>query len=342
MKLKQLLSGFLVAMLFIFGCSPDDPTFIPVEDRDRAEQQLADNDSIINYLNTHYYNKSELLAMTNPTPRDIVLKEFTGTPDAGYSLLFGDENLITQTTTFEDTQYTFYVLKINQGGGEKSPNFTDKVRVLYEGSLVAQNNSVFDSAVTPADFDLVGVSVGIGVIQGWQNVFPFFNEAASFTTGSSTTYDDFGLGVMFLPSGLAYFSSQLSGIPSYSNLIFKFALLQTEVNDHDQDGIPSYIEDLNGNLNTFDDDTDEDTQPNYFDVDDDGDGVATIFELFPTEYIVDTNNNEPEPVLADGEFEISRSEVSGIVTINTVTIVDDNNNGIADYLDAEVTINYNE
>ncbi|SHG39673.1 FKBP-type peptidyl-prolyl cis-trans isomerase [Winogradskyella jejuensis] len=343
MKLRTLLASITVFTIIIFACSPDDPDFIPVEDRDRGEQQLADNDSIVNYLQTYYYNKTELAMMTNPEPSDIILKIFEGTPDDGYSLLFTDDNLLTRTTTFEDTQYTYYILKINQGGGTESPKFTDKVRVEYEGSLIGTDDSVFDSAVSPTDFNLVGGGINAGgVITGWQRVFPEFNTAASFMTGSDVTYDDYGLGVMFLPSGLAYFSRQLIGIPSYSNLIFKFALFQTQENDHDNDGIPSYVEDLNNNLSVFDHDTDENSIVNYVDPDDDGDGVLTINELERREYIVDTNLGEEEPVLNINEFELTRTESMGIITITTGTIVDANNNSIPDYLDEDATTDYSE
>ena len=37
-------------------------------------------------------------------------------------------------------------------------------------------------------------------------------------TGATTTFNDFGLGVMFIPSGLGFFSSAQIGIPSYSNI----------------------------------------------------------------------------------------------------------------------------
>ena len=51
---------------------------------------------------------------------------------------------------------------------------------------------------------------------------------------------------------------------------------------------------------------------------------------------------EEEPVLGMDEFEISRSEVDGVITINTVTIVDSNNDGLADYLDDSIDIDYSE
>jgi hypothetical protein len=125
-------------------------------------------------------------------------------------------------------------------------------------------------------------------------------------------------------------------------VIFKFELYQSEVNDHDLDGVPSYLEDVDNDLNLGNDDTDEDGIQNFIDRDDDGDGVLTINELEPKEYTVDTNIGETEPILAEKEFEINRSESLGIITIKTVTIVDSNNDGIDDYLDENITINYNE
>src|SRR5690606_32052266 len=129
---------------------------------------------------------------------------------------------------------------------------------------------------------------------------------------------NYGLGVMFIPSGLAYFGSPLIGVPAYSNLIFRFELYQMEVNDHDNDGIPSYLEDINENGNVYDDNTDGDNIPNFLDNDDDGDGVLTINELLPTTYVVDTNIGDVEPILAEGEFERSRTTTAGVITIKTV------------------------
>ena len=145
---------------------------------------------------------------------------------------------------------------------------------------------------------------------------------------------------MFLPSGLAYFSSAPSGIPLYSNLIFKFELYQSAPNDHDADGIFSHLEDLNNNQNVYDEDTDEDNIPNFLDNNDDNDTLLTKDELEFKTYTVDTNQGEQEPVLESNEFEISRSFSGGIITIKTVVIVDSNSDGVPDYLDKETVINH--
>ncbi|MEZ4802759.1 MAG: hypothetical protein R2797_08290 [Gelidibacter sp.] len=54
--------------------------------------------------------------------------------------------------------------------------------------------------------------------------------------------------------------------------------ITTTLTEDDNDGIPSELEDINGNGDLTDDDTDGDGVPNYLDDDDDGDNVKTINE----------------------------------------------------------------
>ncbi|MGF1556929.1 FKBP-type peptidyl-prolyl cis-trans isomerase [Paucihalobacter sp.] len=296
--MKRIFTVLALAILVIgIGCSPDDPDFVPVPERDRSEQQLTDNDSLIGYFETHYYNWGDLQGEGDLTIDDIVISELPKDEDGNYLALPDPDNnrmlmgnVDAFTTTFRDIEYTYYILSLNQGGGEARPNFSDNVRVRYSGNL--QNATVFDSSASPVVFDLTNV------VPGWNRVMPKFNVASSFTINGDGTvqYFDYGVGVMFIPSGLAYFATPPFGVPVYSNLIFKFELYQTEVLDHDNDGIPSYMEDLDGDFNLFNDDTDGDRIPNYLDPDDDGDGVPTRDEIIinPDGTIVfpDSNGNE--------------------------------------------------
>lgn len=352
MKIKTLkFSLYLLALVTVFvSCEPDDdgPTN-PFVEEDRDVQQLKDKDSLLDYLNTHYYNSSFFESGTNHKYTDIEITELPKDDDGNYlempdpdqnTLLIDDIEI--HTTEYFEVEYEYYILRINPGEGG-SPNFPDAVRMRYEGSSVLDGD-VFDSRITPIDLSLVGNSIStFGTIRGWQLVVPSFNAAVDFSIdgNGNVNYNGFGLGVMFIPSGLAYFSGITTGSP-YDNLIFKFELLQYEVADHDLDELPSYIEDLDGDSDLNNDDTDEDGFPNYIDFDDDGDGVSTLNELMPTQYIVDTTMGEEEPTLAANEYERDRSETNGIITINTVTIVDSNNDSLADYLDENITVNYNE
>lgn len=350
MKIKTLKYSIYL-LTFVFVCisceQDDDDDFFLVPDRDRTEQQVSDKDSILNYLSTHYYNSGFFESGSNHKYTEIVITKLLEGEDmpADHTLLI--QAVETREAEYLETQYEYYILNINQGGGD-APTFTDQVRVRYEGSTIYSDSdtvNIFDFNVTPSDFFLQADGVNLSTIKAWQLVFPEFNAASDFESNNGTIdFSNFGLGVMFVPSGLAYFASAPpnSGIAVYENLIFKFELLQVEVGDPDGDGIPSYIEDIDLNLDVSDDDTDEDSFPNFIDRDDDNDGVLTINELMPNEYIVDTNIGDDEPVLASNEYERSRNENAGIITINTVTAVDSNNDGTPDYLDVAITINYNE
>ena len=56
------------------------------------------------------------------------------------------------------------------------------------------------------------------------------------------------------------------------------ATITTTLVEDDNDGIPAWFEDRNGNGNLDDDDTDNDGIPDYLDDDDDGDNVRTVAE----------------------------------------------------------------
>jgi FKBP-type peptidyl-prolyl cis-trans isomerase len=352
MKIKTLrFSLYILVLLVAFiSCEQDDGPLGTFEERDRTEQQAADKDSLLAYFATHYYNSSFFESGSNHKYTDIIISALEQDENGNYlDMPNPDQNTLlidaieTYTTEYLDTEYEYYILRLNQGSG-KAPKFTDAIRVKYEGTSV-DTGEVFDSKITPIDLPLVGNGfTTFGTIKAWQLIMPLFNTAVDFSIdgNGNVNYMDFGLGVMFVPSGLAYFSGSNTG-SSYDNLIFKFELLQYEEQDHDNDGLPSYVEDLNGDLDINDNDTDEDGFPNYIDQDDDGDGVPTINELVQTIYTVDTNVGDEEPMLVENEYELSRStSSSGVITITTVKALDINSNGVLDYLDDTISNDYNE
>ncbi|WP_225034585.1 FKBP-type peptidyl-prolyl cis-trans isomerase [Winogradskyella sp. SM1960] len=350
MKIKILKSSLLLMLLFIVvvSCNNDDDgdtvTFV---EEDRTEQQAKDKDSLVAYLTSHYYNSGFFETGSNFKYTDIVitpLEEGEEVPENHTLLMSAVEE---RTTTHLGASYEYYILNLFEGEGD-SPNFTDLILVRYSGSSVNDaldgNYEVFDSTVTPVGIPLQADGTNnAAFVRAWPLVFPEFKAAMfdGIDENGNLNFTNPGLGVMFIPSGLAYFSGVATG-SSYDNIMFKFELLQVQVEDHDNDGIPSYIEDRNSDLYVIDDDTDDDGSPDFIDIDDDGDLVLTIDELIPTTYTVDTNLGEEEPVLAANEFERSRTEIDGIITIKTVTIADSNNDGTPDYLDPNISINYNE
>ena len=291
-----------------------------VEEADRTEQQAIDNDSLIGYLQTHYIN--EILITNNSfiSFDDIEINELPENgelPDPDQNTLLIDL-IETYTTTYFDVEYEYYVLKINQGGSETSPNFSDKVRVSYQGSLM--DDTVFDSSISPVDFDLTST------IAGWGRVLPEFNNAEDFIINSdgTVTYNNPGIGIMFLPSGLGYFSAAAGTVPVYSNLIFKFKVYQSEFNDHDFDNVPSHLEDTNGNYDLSDDNSDDDDFADFIDSDDDNDGTLTIDEdLEPDSDLTVDRDGDGDPTNDIGDGDPTNDDTDG--------------DGIPNYLDPDDT-----
>ena len=312
----------LIAILLLgFSCGDDDDDgIVEVPEADRTEQQVIDNDSLVSFLQSHYVDES--LLTNNPT---ILFNEIeiNQLPEDG-ELPNPDQNSLlidmveTLTTTYFDVEYEYYILKINQGGSENSPNFSDKVRVSYEGTLMDDN--VFDSSSTPVDFDLTST------IAGWGRVLPEYNNAEDFIVNSdgTVTYNNPGIGIMFLPSGLGYYSAAAGTVPVYSNLIFKFKVFQSEVNDHDFDNVPSHLEDLNGDYDLTNDDTDDDTFADFVDSDDDNDGTLTIDEdLEPDSDLTVDRDGDGDPTNDIGDGDPTNDDTDG--------------DGIPNYLDPDDT-----
>ncbi len=333
MRIRKVTLYILCLTFGFLSCKKDNNTTEVTPPRDRGEQQIIDNDSIVGYLETHYYNSGDFVSNPDPSIDDLVITELSDgetVPDGSTLLMDAVEK---KSVVYAETDYDFYILKLNQGGGD-SPTFADDIRVLYEGFTLDDN--VFDSnTIIPYYADLITQVV----VEGWRRVFPEFNTAESFVENEDGTLDymNKGLGVMFLPSGLAYFSSPGPSFPAYSPLIFKFELLQMYQNDHDGDGIPSYLEDLNGDGEfTLDDDTDGDNIPNYADNNDDGDGVLTKDEIIIKTYTKGTVDEIKNMPLESNQVLLNKivKEQDGTYTGTVITFTDTDGDGTPDYLDA--------
>jgi len=298
MQLNKFFILSFISALTLISCDEDDNGNSPeIEERDPEEQAIADEDSINNFLDTHFYNYEEFENPDEDFDYMVRIDTIAG-ENSDKTPLSEEENLMMKTVVNNDVEYSMYVLKVREGEGQQ-PKFTDSTLVNYRGELL--NLSAFDNASTPVWFDLTTLIKGFteGVVE--------FKGASGYKVNPDNTVefnDDYGIGAFIFPSGLGYFSSSQTSIPPYSPLIFNVQLLQVNEADHDGDGIPSWMEDLNENRSVLDDDTDEDETPNFADRDDDGDGTPTRDEIIINE---------------DGSIEFP----------------DSNGNGTPDYLDPD-------
>ncbi len=259
---KTLKIAFTILFAVLLVACGDNNNFGNIDNFDHEAQALIDNDSIRSFLDKHYYdfNVDSIKRITsNQTP------------------LSQDANLVTMNVTESDVDYELYVYKRREGSptiDKGFPTVMDSVLVQYHGFSLEKTDSLveFEYRGSPIWFQLNAV------IRGWTHGFTNFKNGDN-NSGSNgpITFINGGKGVLIIPSGLAYRNTG-TGIGTLINksLIFYIDLFDFIQNtDHDNDGVPSYLEDPDGDGDPRNDDTDGDGLPNFADPDDDGDLVPT-------------------------------------------------------------------
>ena len=293
----------IITSITIFSCSKNDDSATVEPLRDYQTQYDTEIKIIEEYLKTNYITVTNAPGQTSD--QDVVISKITNAATQPSIMSYLNAatfpKLLTKTVRQNDVDYTLYYLVLREGKkdavtglGGVSPCNVDGVLTSYRGTYLSQTTATdatpstitatqFEEAVLPNDFLSLFTT-----ISGWGETFPLFKTGSYVSNPNGTvSYTDFGAGVMFLPSGLAYYASGSYAIPAYSPLVFSFKLYEIQRLDQDNDGIPSYLEDKNGDgfMRILDisadnpDDTDGDDIPDFYDVDDDGDNYTTKLEI---------------------------------------------------------------
>jgi hypothetical protein len=296
-----------ITTLSLFSCSKNDtPTYEPP----RAYQAQYDVEiaNIEKYLTENY-----ITVVNHPgfvDDQDVTITKITDAASQPSIMSYKDAltfpKLLDRPVNLNGVDYKLYYLVLRPGMGE-SPCNVDGVFTSYRGDYLSQDATTkvvsatkFEEVKYPQSFFSLNATVS-----GWGETFPEFKKGTYTKNNDGTTsYFDFGAGVMFLPSGLGYYNTSSNSIPAYSPLVFSFKLYEIQRLDQDGDGVPSYQEDFNTIVgdgkkdgymydyrNTvkyptataenvrYADDTDKDEIPDFLDVDDDGDNYTTKLEL---------------------------------------------------------------
>jgi FKBP-type peptidyl-prolyl cis-trans isomerase FkpA len=291
MKYFSFVLLILISLTFTYSCSKDPG---PVPRREFKEQIPKDDEAIISYLKTHFYNYEAFESNPDNYKIEITIDTIADGNEDKNPLWNQVQTKTIELTDRDNTKFSskMYFLKVREGVGEK-PSRVDSTFVTYKGTLL--NGKVFDRKQLPTWFDLTEV------IRGFREFLPEL-RAGNHTTNDDGTYelDQYGQGVFFISSALGYYDKSSLVIPEYSPLIFSVALHKANPADHDNDGILSINEDPDNDGNPFNDDTDKDNVPNYRDTDDDGDGTLTKKEYDRNgDGVPDDDDNDGTPDYLD-------------------------------------------
>ncbi|WP_318310209.1 FKBP-type peptidyl-prolyl cis-trans isomerase [Flagellimonas crocea] len=281
---------FLCFALALMSCRNDDnggPEAIPPSLL--SDVAPEDDESIREFLNTHFYNYEDFETPPEGFDYKIVIDTIAG-DNAGKRPLMEDAEAITLNVSSsflglsaeeEDVPHTYYYIEVMEGGGG-SPTYADSTLVKYQGS--ALDGTLFDETQDfiwqQLPFTYRGYGDGISNMKA--------GSPEQVVDNGDGTYEilDRGMAIIVMPSGLAAFNGAAGAAGTYAPVLFKIELgLFVQDTDTDNDGVPSIKEDLNNNRYLFDDNTDGDEEPsfnvlpNFRDADDDGDGVSTRSEI---------------------------------------------------------------
>jgi len=313
----------LLAGVTIVSCKKsDDDDIVLIPLRDYQEQYNVDNANIEEYLNTYYFTVTQ--SPGNQTDQDVTFTKITDPASQPSIMSYLNSasypKLLRRDIDLHGILYKTYYLVLREGTGT-SPMNTDAVLTAYKGEYLTrvEKTAKDPEYVKTTQFEEVKFPQSpldlFGTIMGWSELFPQFKTGDSSTNpDGSAKYDNFGAGVLFLPSGLGYYASPpgASNIPAYAPLIFSIKLYSYKRMDHEYnvsngviipnpDGVYDYQEDLNHDGYVRDyrnttlypnkpvnpDDTDGDGIPDFLDQDDDGDGYSTRFEITKPSYDLD-------------------------------------------------------
>lgn len=319
-----------ITTLSLFSCSKDDASAEITPPRDFAVQYATDLTDIEEYLKTY-----SITVVNHPgfaDDQDVTFKKIAtgGTEPSIYSYLNSATfpKLLSKEVKLHDISYKLYYLVLREGVGQQPTN-VDGVLTAYRGEYLSRTKvgevntlgaTFFDESISPQTFFNLFTNLDIP-LRAWSQIFPLFKTGTYQSNADGTiSFSNFGAGILFIPSGLGYYATGQSSIPPYAPLIFSFKLYEINRLDTDNDGIPNYLEDLDGDgyminySNTFNyptppadairyaDDSDKDGIPNFLDTDDDGDGISTRKEitdangvLIPFASIPSCNGNTTDP-----------------------------------------------
>jgi hypothetical protein len=302
-----------ISAVALFSCSKKkEDEIVITPPRDYAVQYATDITDIEEYLKTYYIEN------ISPDVETKITKIPTGGAQPSiwsYKDNAGFPKLLSRDVTLHGITYKLYYLalrgKVNENvpsDVEKAPTNVDELFVSYKGVYLERKTVEKISTLSTTQFEEhVNPVWTLGFenyIRGWKEIFPQFKKGGHVSNSDGTVaFNDFGAGVMFIPSGLAYYNNGPSAIPAYSPLIFSFRLMDFQRMDNEgngirgtqnfvatPDGVMSFQEDLDKDRYMWrkdelpdgannPDDTDKDGVPDFLDVDDDGDSYTTKSEL---------------------------------------------------------------
>lgn len=342
----QFLRSVVVLFLgvMVLSCNKNDDDNKEEPKKPYAEQAPIDDLAINKFLDEYNMNVSS----------DFDEVKFTKiTTENNLPSIRSEFNIQSKMVKVDDFDHKMYYIKFADGTGPQ-PAIVDSLYLNYKGEYIytkkeeklpSTDPKTYDEYIASTEFETISEPIWmsrLSYIKGWTEFLSLLKTGdSSVGSNGSVVYENFGAGVVFMPSALGYYNTGSSGIPKYAPLIFSISLKKMNHVDHDKDGVDTIIEEYvfdatKGMYVAQEKDTDGDGTLDMFDFDDDGDYYLTKNERanslkhYPSRNGDSDNDGKPDYLDTDddGDGMLTKDEKSG----------DDDNDGIPNYLDPDTKI----
>ncbi|HLW14684.1 MAG TPA: hypothetical protein VKX30_04215 [Flavobacteriaceae bacterium] len=230
---KVILALFAVSVLVISCKKDDDNKDESLKPRDRGEEAIAAQNQIEEYLTNYAYNYEDFESPVEGFDYRVVIDSILPGSDK-IPLIEQVEYKMVEDPYEPEVKYKLYYLKVAQGEGKpvdgaEAAHITYEVWNLETNELLEQTNSS-----EPKAFVIDNKSTNAGLKEALKE----FNASDGFIENEDGTisYQDYGIGAVFVPSGLAFFNNPPLSTPIgyYNQLIYTFHVIGVSEKDEDE------------------------------------------------------------------------------------------------------------
>ncbi|WP_136668663.1 FKBP-type peptidyl-prolyl cis-trans isomerase [Flavobacterium sp. H122] len=336
----QILRSLLVLFLsvIVLSCNKDDEAKSTPK-KPYAEQAPIDDLAINKFLDE--YNMEVSTDLDNVSFTKI-------TTENNLPSIRSEFNIQTKIVKVDDYDHKMYYIKFADGNGLQ-PTAVDSIFANYKGEYIYTKKEEVTPSTDPktyieyiasSKFEAVTQPAWMsqaGYIKGWTEFVSLLKTGdSSVDSNGSAVFENFGAGVVFMPSALGYYNSGTGNIPKYAPLIFNISLKKMNYIDHDRDGLDSVIEEFvydtaQGMYVAKKNDTDANGVLDMYDTDDDADYYLTKTEIANSKKHFPSNGLDSD---LDGKKDYldTDDDNDGILSKNE-KLKDCDNDGIPSYLD---------
>lgn len=226
--MKKVLLLLFVASILVVSCKKDD-TYKEEPPRDRGKEALAAQNEIEGFLSKYTYNYEEFENPSADFDFRIVMDSIA--PGSNKTPLID----LVSYKTVEDPEdskvkYKLYYLKVEQGKGVAMKD-AQAAYITYEAYRVRDNQLIEETNPSdPKPFVFETKSS-----KGIKEALLEFNAADGYVENpdGTVTYNNYGIGAVFVPSGLAFFNRPPVGVAVgvYNQLIYSFHVKGAKVEE---------------------------------------------------------------------------------------------------------------